>query len=76
MPFRTFSEYVSIREGLLAPDRAPAAGQPRLNATPLTNDQRRKLKVNPVRQPNPVRPVAHVVPPRLNGTTTPGRPPD
>jgi len=70
MPFLTFSEYVCLRERLLAPDRARVAGQTRLNSSPLTNDQRRKLKVNPTRPPNPVRPVARVDPQDMIGKVT------
>ncbi len=68
MKLLSFSEYVSMREGLLVPDRAPAVGQPRINPTPFTIDQCRKLRVNPIRPPNPVRPAAQVVHRDMIGT--------
>lgn len=74
MTWRSFSEYVLVREGLLAPDRAPAAGRSKINPTPFTNDQRRKLKVSPVTPPNPIRPVAQVVPQDMIGKVTPPMP--
>ena len=70
MKWRSFSEYVSMWEGLLAPDRPPAVSQTRINPTPLTNDQRRKLRVAPVTPENPIRPVARVVPQNMIGTAT------
>jgi hypothetical protein len=59
----TFREFVAMQEGLLAPDRPPAKGLPRLNAFPTTNAHRRRLK--PTSFPPTVRPVAEVVPPHL-----------
>jgi hypothetical protein len=59
----TFREFVAMREGLLAPDRPPAKGLPRINAFPATNAHRRRLKPNSL--PPTVRPVAVVVPPHL-----------
>jgi hypothetical protein len=59
----TFREFVAMQEGLLAPDRPPAKGLPRLNAFPTTNVHRRRLK--PTSFPPTVRPVAEVVLPHL-----------
>ena len=59
----TFREFVAMKEGLLAPDRPPAKGLPKINAFPITNSHRRRLKPNSV--PPTVRPVAEVVPPHL-----------
>ncbi|MBY0513310.1 MAG: hypothetical protein K2P78_05295 [Gemmataceae bacterium] len=62
MSYRTFSEYVALREGLMTPDRPPAKGMSRVNALPITNDQRRRLRVNPARPPAPGGYVHAVVP--------------
>lgn len=43
MRFTSFIEYIQYREGLLAPDKPRWAGMPRMNTTPMTNQQRRKL---------------------------------
>src|SRR5262245_56348290 len=59
----TFREFVAMQEGLLAPDRPPAKGLPRLNPFPTTNAHRRRIKPNSF--PPTVRPVAEVVPPHL-----------
>jgi hypothetical protein len=71
----SFSEFVAASEGLLAPDRPPAAGMSRINVTPLTNDQRRRLRATPVRPGSAIRPVKvsvpQVVPPNLVGRIKP-----
>ena len=59
----TFRAFVAMQEGLLAPDRPPAKGLPRINPFPTTNAHRRRLKPNSF--PPTVRPVAEVVPPHL-----------
>jgi hypothetical protein len=59
----TFREFVAMMEGLLAPDRPPAKGLPRINAFPTTNAHRRRIKPNSL--PPAVRPVAEVVPPHM-----------
>ena len=65
----TFREFVAMMEGLLAPDRPPATGLPRINAFPTTNAHRRRIK--PDSFPPTVRPVAEVVPPHLIPKLTP-----
>ena len=54
---RSFSHFIAVCEGMLAPDKAPAAERPRFNATGRTNAERKRLKVDPV----PVRPLGSVV---------------
>lgn len=54
--FPNFHEWLAIREGLLLPDKPPAPGLSRLNVTPLTNDQRKRLVPKPVKAPNPFKP--------------------
>lgn len=66
----SFVEYVAIREGVLAPDRPPAAGLPRINVTGMTNDQRRRLRVTTVRPPTPVLRLPQVVPQEMVGKVT------
>lgn len=65
MRFRSFREFVQFKEGLLLPDRPPARGLPRLNATPFTNDQRRKRTPKVIRPskrlPSTIRKVADIV---------------
>ena len=66
MSIRTFSEYIASMEGVFAPDEAPATGLPRLNATPFTTAERKRLKPKPVAKLVPVRPVIpQVVPNNL-----------
>lgn len=63
MKYTSFSSFLALREGLLAPDQAPVPGLPRLNVTNQTNAERQRLRVLPVRPPtSAVRPV---VPPEL-----------
>lgn len=59
----SFGKYMAAREGLL-PQKPPAKGLPKINTTPLTQQQRRTLNptVRPAPQAPPVRPV---VPPKL-----------
>lgn len=68
----TFSEYLKARglgEGLLLPDKPIRPGVPRINVTPFTNAQRRKLHPKPVKAPPPVPPfkatLPQVVPPKM-----------
>jgi hypothetical protein len=70
MKFMSFTEYVARRdEGLLLPKRPLAKGLPKINAFPATDSHRRRLKVRPVKPPNPFAPtvkgVADIVPQRL-----------
>lgn len=51
MKFKTFSEYVQWREGLLAPDKPRWVGMSRINTTGMTNQQRRNLM--PKKPPKP-----------------------
>ena len=70
----SFADYLFAAEGLLAADRPPAAGLPRINTTDRTNDQRRKLAVKPVRSPPPVPRIPQVVPQHMIGRVTPPLP--
>jgi hypothetical protein len=70
MEFLTFSEWLARRdEGLLLPDRPPLKGMPRINTTPFTDAQRKRLHVKPVKPPKPfaptIRKVAEIVPQKL-----------
>ena len=61
----TFSEYLKARafeEGLLLPDKPIRPGVPRINTTPFTNAQRRKLHLKPVKAPPPVKPFTSTLP--------------
>ncbi|TWT34337.1 hypothetical protein [Blastopirellula retiformator] len=64
MKFKTFSEYVQWREGLLVPDKLRWVGMPRINTTGMTNQQRRNLMLK--KPPTPFRPtipkVSQIVP--------------
>lgn len=53
MRFKTFSEYVQWREGLLAPDKPRWVGMPRINTTGMTNQQRRNLMPKKPPKPKP-----------------------
>ena len=65
----TFREFVAMKEGLLAPDRPPAKGLPRINAFPTTNAHRHRIKTNSF--PPTARSVAEVVPPNMIPKLTP-----
>ena len=70
MRYTSFREYVAQRdEGLLVPDRPPLKGMTRLNMTPYTNAQRKRLHPTPVKRPKPfaptVRKAAEVVPQKI-----------
>lgn len=56
MKFKTFSEYVQWREGLLAPDKPRWVGMPRINTTGMTNQQRRNLMPKKPPKPKPFGP--------------------
>jgi hypothetical protein len=59
----TFSEFVAMKEGLLAPDRPPAKGLSRINPFPTTNAHRKRITSNSI--PPTVRKVAENVPPKF-----------
>ena len=65
MKLSSFAAFLATQEGVLVPDKAPATGLPRFNATGRTNAERKRLKVNQ----HPVHPLGHpvhqVVPPHL-----------
>jgi hypothetical protein len=66
MKYPSFRHYLIAREGALVPDKAPATGLPRLNATPFTSAERKRLKPKPVVKLDPVRPIIpQVVPNNL-----------
>lgn len=72
----SFTEYMLVREGLL-PARPPAKGLPRINATPLTQAQRRKLApaARPAGPASSVAPsIPAVVPPGIIPQIKPGTP--
>lgn len=56
MRFKTFSEYVQWREGLLAPEKPRWVGMPRINTTGMTNQQRRNLMPKKPPKPKPFKP--------------------
>jgi hypothetical protein len=67
MEFMKFSEWLVRRdEGLLLPDGPPLKGMPRINTTPFTDAQRKRLHVKPAKKPKPfaptIRKVAEIVP--------------
>lgn len=51
----SFGDYLRMREGLLVAE-PPAPGLPRINTTPLTQAQRKKLVPVPPRLPKPFAP--------------------
>ena len=51
-----FQEWLAVREGLWMPDKAAVPGLSRLNVTPMTNTQRKRLVSKPVKLPNPFKP--------------------
>jgi hypothetical protein len=55
----TFAEFfASQEEGFLLPDRRGTNGVSRINATPLSNDRRRRMRVKlPKKPPNPYKPI-------------------
>jgi len=64
MRFTSFIEYIQYREGLLAPDKPRWVGMPRINTTPMTNQQRRKLYPQKPQMPKPFKPtIANVAKP-------------
>lgn len=70
MKHTTFSEWLAQRdEGFLLPDRPPLKGMARINATPGTDAQRKRLhpkKVKPFKPFAPtVRAVKEIVPNRI-----------
>lgn len=72
----SFSDYMRAQEGLL-PTRPPARGLSKINATPLTQAQRRKLVPThrAAGPPHAVAPsVPAVVPPNLIPQVKPGSP--
>ena len=65
MKFPSFAAFLATQEGVLVPDKAPAAGLPKFNVTGRTNAERKRLKVDPVIVP-PLGPAVHqVVSPHL-----------
>lgn len=78
MRFASFQEYVEWREGLLMPDRAPLKGMIRLNATPFTNAQRKRLQTKKPKKPTPFAPtiqkVAEIVPNKFVAKLKPSAP--
>lgn len=67
MKHTTFTEWLAKRdEGYLLPNRPPLKGLPRINTTPLTDTQRKRLHPKPVKMPKPfaptIRKVKEVVP--------------
>jgi hypothetical protein len=82
MKHTTFTEWLARRdEGFLLPDRPPLKGMPKINTTPNTDAQRKRLHPKKVKPPKlfkpTVRAVKEIVPqsiiPKLN--PTPPRPP-
>lgn len=70
MKHTTFSEWLARRdEGFVLPDRPPLKGKPRLNSTPGTDTQRKRLHPKPVKPPKPFAPtvqkVREIVPAKL-----------
>jgi hypothetical protein len=55
----TFAEFfASQEEGLLLPDRRGTNGVSRINATPLSDDRRRRMRIKlPKPPPNPYKPI-------------------
>lgn len=76
MKYPSFHHYLVAREGALVPEKAPATGLPRLNATPFTSTERKRLKPKPVAKLAPVRPVIpqvvpnHLIPQNLDPSGT------
>jgi hypothetical protein len=76
MKYLSFRHYLIAREGALVPDKAPATRLPRLNATPFTSAERKRLKPKPVAKLAPVRPMIpqvvpnHLIPQNLDPSGT------
>ena len=74
----SFGDYLRMREGLLAAEPT-GNGLPRINTTPLTQAQRKKLVAVPVHPPEPLAPVIHpvapVIPQKFIKTMRPISPP-
>jgi hypothetical protein len=51
----SFAEYVGLREGLMLPDKPPAAGMPRLNPFPATWARLRPTLARSPARPGPRR---------------------
>ncbi len=58
----SFKEFLAVREGVFLPDRPPASGLSKINATGMTNDQRKKLVPKLVKAPPLVPPFKSTVP--------------
>lgn len=70
MKYTTFSEWVARRdEGFLLPDRPPLKRLPRINTTPFSDAQRKRLHPKKVKPPKlfppTVRAVKEIVPNKL-----------
>ena len=75
MSTHSFVEYVALWDGLLAPDRPPVKGMTRINTSPMTTDERLRLRPNLVSPPAPVGRARQVVPTKLvSNTQRPVRP--
>jgi hypothetical protein len=64
----TFSEFLMVKaveEGVLLPDKPVSPGLPRINTTPYTNAQRRRLQPKPVKASPPMPPLRGTLPNRL-----------
>ncbi len=59
----SFKEFLAVQEGVLLPTRLPASGLSKINATPLTNGQRKKLIPKAIKVPSPVQPFKPTVSP-------------
>jgi hypothetical protein len=70
MKYTKFSEWLARRdEGFLLPDRSPHKGMPKINTTPFTDAQRKRLHPKKVKPPKlfapTVRAVKEIVPNKL-----------
>jgi hypothetical protein len=79
MVYTTFSDWLARRdEGFLLPDRPPLKRMPRINTTPFTDAQRKRLhhkKVKPTTLfPPTVRAVREIVPKKFIPKLTPTQP--
>jgi hypothetical protein len=76
MKYTTFSEWLARRdEGFLLPDRPPLKRMPRINTTPFTDAQRKRLHPTKVRPPKlfppTVQKVKEIVPSKFIPTIKP-----